>query len=56
MKTTAIYRKSQNTRPNIPYPNAATRHEIAHKILNLLLSAVCGAALAAIALFLMVLV
>lgn len=53
MKTTAIRRRKVNTRPCIPYPNAATRKEILHSALDALISAVCGAALATIVLFLM---
>ena len=31
----------------IPYPNAATRRELAHRFLDLLLTAACGMGLAA---------
>ena len=54
MKTTNIQHRKANTRPVIPYPNAATKKEILHNALDMLLSAACGAALAAIVLFLMV--
>ena len=42
MKTTAINNKS-----TIPYPNAATRRQIANKVLDLLLMAAVGAGLTA---------
>ena len=51
MKTTAMHRRKVNTRPNIPYPNAATKKEIMHKVLDTLLSAAYGAAFATIVLF-----
>ena len=53
MKTTVMNHRKVNTRPNISYPNAATKKEIMHKIVDMLLSAGCGAALATIVLFLM---
>lgn len=52
MKTTAIYHAS---RPNIPYPNAATRKEIIHKFLDTLLVGAMGAGGAAILLLLLAL-
>ena len=41
MKTTVI-----NEKATIPYPNAATRRQIANKVLDLLLMAAVGAGLA----------
>ena len=53
MKTVTMEQRRSSTRTNIPYPNAATKKEMLHKILDTLLSAVSGAALAAIVLFLL---
>ncbi len=53
MKTVTMQQRRSGTRTNIPYPNAATKKEMLHKILDTLLSAVSGAALAAIVLFLL---
>jgi ABC-type phosphate/phosphonate transport system permease subunit len=55
MKTTAIYRTDYASRPNLPFPNAATRKDIVHKILDLLLMAALGMGTAAILLFLLAL-
>lgn len=52
MKTTVLYRSDYAHRPNLPYPNAATRREMFSKILDLLLVAALGAGAAAILLFL----
>ena len=49
MKTTVIRTKAP------AYPNAATRRQIAHKILDLLLMAAIGAGAAAMLLFLLAL-
>lgn len=54
MKTAAVKRRSFNM-PVIPYPNAATRQEMLHKFLDLLLVAAIGAGLAASLIFLVVL-
>ena len=51
MKTTILYRSDYANRPNLPYPNAATRKEIFSKFLDLLLMAALGAGAAAILLF-----
>ena len=51
MKTTAMHHRKVNTRSNIPYPNAATKKELMHKMLDMLLSAAYGAAFATIILF-----
>lgn len=53
MKTATIHRNDAKMRPNIPYPNAATRKELLHRFLDLLLMGVIGAALAASMLFFM---
>lgn len=55
MKTAVAKRPNFHTMPNIPYPNAATRQEILHKFLDLLLIAAIGAGLAASLIFLIVL-
>ncbi len=52
MKTTALHRSDYANRPNLPYPNAATRREMFNKFLDLLLVAALGAGTAAILLFL----
>ena len=44
-----------NCRCSIPYPNAATRREVLHKLLDTLLVAASGVGAAAILLLLMVL-
>ena len=49
MKTTTIRKAS------LPYPNAATRHQVMNKVLDLLLMAAIGAAVAAMLLFLLAL-
>ena len=56
MKTTTLSRNDLRTRPELPYPNAATRREVLHKFVDLLLVAAIGGGAAAILLFLMVLV
>jgi len=47
MKTTTVYRTDFMSRPSFPYPNAATRKEMLHKFLDLLLVGAIGAGLAA---------
>ena len=42
-------------RPNLPYPNAASRQERIHKFLDRALTAAIGAAIAACLTFLMIL-
>ena len=42
-------------RPAFPYPNAATRRQVANKVLDLLLMAAVGAGLAAMLLLLLAL-
>lgn len=54
MKTATLRSAQMKTHPNLPYPNAATKKELLHKFLDLATMAVIGAALAAAALFLMV--
>lgn len=49
MKTTTIRKQA------LPYPNAATRRQVAHKILDLLLMAAIGAGAAAMLLLLLAL-
>lgn len=55
MKTTALYHADYANRPNLPYPNAATRRELVHKFLDLLLMGAMGIGSAAIVLFLLAL-
>ena len=52
----AVYQNTRRAMPAIPYPNAMTRKEIAHKILDLLLVAAMGAGCAASLLLLLALV
>lgn len=54
MQTATINRRSVTARPNVPYPNAATKKELLHKFLDLLLMAMIGAGLSAVTLFLLV--
>lgn len=54
MKTATIRRTDLNTQPRIPYPNAATRKELVHKFLDMVLMGAIGAGLAASLLFLLV--
>lgn len=51
MKTTAVYRQNHT----VPYPNAATRTEILHKILDTALIAASGMGMAVVLMFLFVL-
>lgn len=55
MKTATIRKTSANALPNLPYPNAASRQELLHKVLDLLLVGAMGAGAAAVLLLLMVL-
>lgn len=52
----AVYQNTRRALPVIPYPNAMSKKEIVHKILNLLLVAAMGAGCAASLLLLLVLV
>ena len=54
MKAATIY-NPQGNHNTIAYPNGATKQEIAHKFLDLLLTATIGTGLAAILLFLITL-
>lgn len=54
MKTAMIRRPHAKSRPRVRYPNAATRKEMLHKMLDLMISAFIGAGLAASVLLLMV--
>lgn len=54
MKTATAHRYAFTTNPRIPYPNAASRKELVHKFLDLLLIGAIGAGLAASLLFLLV--
>lgn len=54
MKTATVRRNNYTTNPQIPFPNAATRKELIHRFLDLLLMGATGAGLAASLLFLLV--
>lgn len=51
MNTATINRRSMKTNSHVPYPNAATKEELLHKFLDLLLVAAIGAGLGAAFLF-----
>lgn len=55
MKTNVIYCPEHAKMPNIPFPNAATRKEVLHKFLDMLLVGAMGAGAAASLLFLLAL-
>lgn len=54
MKTATVHYQKSKTRPQIPYPNAATKKELVNRFVDLLLTGAMGAALAALLLFLLV--
>ena len=47
MKTTTIHRTDFWAQPSFPYPNAASRRDMLHKFLDLLIVGAIGAGLAA---------
>ncbi len=55
MKTAVIRPTAAQMRHNIPHPNAATRKEMLHKFLDLLVMGAVGAGLSAATLFWLVL-
>lgn len=55
MKTAVIDRSAFANRPNLPYPNAATRREILRKAVDYLLLVAMGLAAMTVALFLLTL-
>lgn len=55
MKAATVYRQMPVTRQGLPYPNAATRRQIMHRFVDLLLVSAIGIAFAAMVLFLPVL-
>ncbi len=55
MKTAVIRPTTMQMRQNIPHPNAATRKEMLHKFLDLLVMGAVGAGLSAATLFWLVL-
>ena len=55
MKTAVVNRANLATRPNLPYPNAATKRQIVDRFVELLLMAALGIGAAAIILFLLAL-
>ncbi len=56
MKANTVYCPEHTKMPNIPFPNAATKKEVVHKLLDMLLMAAMGAGAAASLLFLLALV
>ncbi|MBQ6852423.1 MAG: hypothetical protein IJO04_05285 [Oscillospiraceae bacterium] len=54
MKTTACIRQKYTPDQPLPFPNAATRHQLFGKLLDLALIAVCGMGMAAAVLLLLV--
>ena len=55
MKTAAAHRTDLANRPNLPYPNAATKRQIFDRFVELLLMAALGISAAAIVLFILAL-
>ena len=55
MKTAAIHRTDLANRPNLPYPNAATKRQLFQRFIDLLLMAALGAGAAASILFILAL-
>ena len=53
MKTVTAHATVVTKRPNLPYPNAATRREVLHKLVDLALVAASGMGIAAMLLLLM---
>ena len=55
MKAAALRRRIVRFNTYIPYPNAATGRQILQKVLDMILMAACGMGIAAVFLFMMVL-
>ena len=55
MKTAAMHRTDLANRPNLPYPNAATKRQIFDRFVELLLMAALGVGAAASVLFILAL-
>lgn len=55
MKTAVAHRADFAKKPNLPYPNAATRRQIINRFVDLLLTAALGIGAAAIFLFILAL-
>ena len=55
MKTAVIKNRTYTTIPQIPYPNAASKDDMLHKLLDLLIVGAIGAGLDACLIFLTVL-
>lgn len=53
MKTATIHRSRYTARPNLPFPNAATRRQVIDRIVDLTLTFMLGASAAAIVLFIL---
>lgn len=55
MKTITAHRNDLANRPNLPYPNAATKRQIIDRFVELLLMGALGIGAAAIVLFILAL-
>lgn len=55
MKSITAYRTDLANRPNLPYPNAATKRQILDRFVELLLMGALGVGFAAIVLFILAL-
>lgn len=55
MKTATAHRTDLANRPNLPYPNAATKRQLLDRFVELLLVATLGIGAAAIVLFILAL-
>lgn len=55
MKTITVHRTDLASRPNLPYPNAATKRQIIDRFVELLLMGALGVGAAAIVLFILAL-
>ena len=55
MKSVTVYRSDLTKRPNLPYPNAATRQKMFEKLIDQLLIVAMGIAAVTVVLFLLLL-
>lgn len=55
MKTAVVHHADFARKPNLPYPNAATRRQLLNRFIDLLLTAALGIGAAAIFLFILAL-
>lgn len=56
MKATTVYRTNFMSRPVVPYPNAASRRHVLGKLLDILLVTASGAGIAAVLLFVLMVI